>query len=74
MALVTPRERDLLTGMGNCYAACGEDFTHTVGMVAGARGRAVEEVEATLAEMRARYGGDPEYQDLRKRLPAEFPL
>jgi len=35
---LTPRERELMTGMGNCYASCHEDFEHTVEMVGDARG------------------------------------
>ena len=27
-----------MTGMGNCYASCHEDFEHTVEMVGGAMG------------------------------------
>jgi len=67
-------EEELLTGMGNCYAACGEDFEGTVRMVAGARGRTVPDVKATLARLRDAHGSDPEYQRLRRRLPADFPL
>ncbi|MCI4365042.1 MAG: hypothetical protein L3K10_03135 [Thermoplasmata archaeon] len=69
-----PRERELLTGMGNCFAACGEDFEGTVGMVADTRRRTTEDVKATLARMRAQYGSDPDYQALRHRLPPSFPL
>lgn len=68
------RERELLTGMGNCFAACGADFEGTVGMVADARGRTVEDVKGTLARMRTQYGGDPDYRGLRERLPESFPL
>jgi hypothetical protein len=71
---VDDREKELLTGMGNCFAACGEDFEGTVGMVAGARQRQVAEVIATLARMRRLYSGDSDYQSLRARLPASFPL
>lgn len=71
---MTPRERELLTGMGNCYAACGEDFDGTVAMVAHARDLAPEEVRALLAGMRTRHAGDPEYRRLRGRLPDAFPL
>jgi hypothetical protein len=71
---VDARERELLTGMGNCYEACGADFEGTVEMVAGARHREVPEVKATLARLRATYGDDPEYQSLRRRLPETFPL
>ena len=71
---VDPRERELLTGMGNCYEACGEDFDGTVEMVANARHRTVEEVKTTLDAMRNRYGADPDYQQLRERLPPQFPL
>jgi len=71
---VDARERELLTGMGNCYEACGADFEDTVGMVAGSRRREVDEVKATLARMRATYGKDPDYQTLRRRLPESFPL
>jgi len=71
---VDGRERELLTGMGNCYEACGADFEGTVGMVADSRHRMVDEVKATLARMRATYGGDTDYQALRHRLPDSFPL
>jgi hypothetical protein len=71
---VDARERELLTGMGNCYAACGADFDGTVGMVADSRGRQVDEVKATLARMRESYGQDADYQALRRRLPDDFPL
>ncbi|MCI4367816.1 MAG: hypothetical protein L3K08_08690 [Thermoplasmata archaeon] len=69
-----PAEEELLTGMGNCFEACGEDFEATVGMVAGARHRAVGDVKATLARMRREFGDDPRYQQLRGRLPASFPF
>ncbi|MFY9716838.1 MAG: hypothetical protein WAK40_02745 [Thermoplasmata archaeon] len=68
------RERELLTGLGNCYEACGEDFEGTVGMVSHARQRQVAEVKETLARMRDAYRGDSEYQLLRRRLPDSFPL
>ena len=71
---VDARERELLTGMGNCFEACGEDFEGTVGMVADARHRRPEEVKATLVRMREKYQGDPDYQALRRRLPEAFPL
>jgi hypothetical protein len=71
---VSPRERELLTGMGNCFAACGRDFEGTVDMVAEARQRTPEDVKSTLAEMRAKYGRDTDYLALRARLPASFPL
>ena len=68
------RERELLTGMGNCYDACGGDFEATVGMVANARHRSPEDVKATLANLREKYGQEPEYLELRRRLPTSFPL
>lgn len=68
------RERELLTGMGNCYEACGEDFEATVGMVAGSRHRTPEDVKSTLARMRELYASDPDYQRLRQRLPPSFPV
>lgn len=68
------RERELLTGMGNCYAACGASFEETVGMVADNRHRTREDVQETLAGMAKRYGTDPEYQRLRARLPGSFPF
>jgi hypothetical protein len=71
---MNPRERELLTGMGNCFAACGEDFEGTVGMVADARHLTPEDVKRTLAHMKAEYGRDPEYLALRGRLPDAFPL
>ena len=69
-----PRERELLTGMGNCYAACGADFEATVGMVADSRSRTPEDVKQTLATMARRYGAEAEYQKLRARLPPSFPF
>ena len=71
---MTPRERELLTGMGNCFTACGEDFEGTVGMVANARHLSPEEVKRVLAYMKAEYGRDPEYVSLRGRVPASFPI
>ena len=68
------RERELLTGMGNCFDACGEDFEGTVRMVASARDRTVEDVKQTLAQMRERYRSNPDYRRLRDRLPEAFPL
>lgn len=68
------RERELLTGMGNCYAACGEDFEETVRMVASSRHRTEEDVKRTLDGMRQRYANEPDYQALRKRLPPSFPF
>jgi hypothetical protein len=68
------RERELLTGMGNCFDACGEEFEATVGMVAGARHLAPDEVKSMLAAMRNKYALDPEYLRLRARLPDRFPF
>lgn len=69
-----PRDRELLTGMGNCYAACHEDFEGTVDMVAGARHRTSDDVRQTLRSMGGRYAADPDYRTLRARLPPEFPI
>lgn len=69
-----PRERELLTGMGNCYEACGEDFEHTVGMVSDSRHRTPDDVRETLRGMAQRYGNDADYQALRRRLPPAFPF
>jgi hypothetical protein len=71
---VDPKERELLTGMGNCYEACGEDFEGTVEMVANSRHRTTEDVRATLAAMAQKYGNDSDYQRLRRRLPPTFPF
>jgi hypothetical protein len=71
---VTPRERELLTGMGNCYEACHADFDGTVEMVSGARHLTTEEVRRLLAQMRADYSGQEEYEALRRRLPPVFPF
>jgi hypothetical protein len=72
--MVTPREEELLTGMGNCYAACHANFEETVGMVAGNRGLSADAVKATLRSMRERFDDDPQFQRLRGRLPEEFPF
>ncbi len=71
---VTPRERELLTGMGNCFEACGADFDGTVRMVAEARRLEPTEVRRLLTEIRTQCADDPEFVRLRGRLPPEFPL
>ncbi|MGA8603663.1 MAG: hypothetical protein WB788_01165 [Thermoplasmata archaeon] len=69
-----PNERELLTGMGNCFEACGADFDDTVGMVADSRHRSREDVKETLASMARRYSLDSDYRKLRDRLPPTFPF
>ena len=71
---MTPRERELLQGMGNCYEACHASFEDTVRMVGGGRGLSPEEVKGMLTKMKERYGQDGEYRTLRSRLPEGFPL
>ncbi len=71
---MTPRERELLQGMGNCYQACHADFDDTVGMVGSARGLSPEEVKKMLGEMKEKHGESDDYMALRARLPKEFPL
>lgn len=71
---MNPRERELLTGMGNCYEACHADFEGTVEMVANNRHRTTDEVKETLRRLRREFGSDPEYQNLRARLPPDFPF
>jgi hypothetical protein len=71
---VNPRERELLTGMGNCYEACHADFEGTIGMVADNRHRTPEDVKDTLRRMAEQFGSDSEYQRLRARIPADFPF
>jgi hypothetical protein len=71
---VEPVERELLTGMGNCYEACHATFEETIDMVAGNRGRTRADVKQSLEEIRHKYGSEPEYQRLRARLPADFPV
>ena len=71
---MTPRERELLTGMGNCFEACHEDFEGTIGMVAGARRISRDEVIERLRRLRSEEALDPEYRQLRARFPDEFPV
>ena len=71
---MNPRERELLTGMGNCFEACHADFEGTVGMVADSRGRTPSDVVETLRAMRRQYGTDSEYLRLRARIPEDFPI
>jgi hypothetical protein len=72
--VLTPRERELLTGMGNCYASCHEDFDETVRMVGDARGLTVDHVKKMLEDIREKSRGEADYQRLRGRLPKDFPL
>ncbi|MFQ6012891.1 MAG: hypothetical protein ACE5LS_04535 [Thermoplasmata archaeon] len=67
-------DRELLTGMGNCYDVCGADFEETVRMVSQSRGLTVEVVKARLNRMREESGETEVYRSLRARLPAEFPF
>lgn len=71
---MTPRDKELLEGMCNCYAVCGEDFEGTVAMVAGSRGRATGDVKETLQRIARENGNEREYRELRDRLPAGFPF
>jgi hypothetical protein len=71
---LSPRDKELLEGMGNCYSACGDDFDNTVSMVAGARGRTTEDVKETLQRLAKESAGENEYRTLRSRLPTEFPF
>lgn len=70
----TPKETELLQGMGNCYAACGADFEGTVTMVGNARGIEPREVKKILKNIKEAYGNDEGYLRLRRRLPKEFPM
>jgi hypothetical protein len=72
--VVTPREEELLTGMGNCYAACHANFEETVEMVAGNRGLTTDAVKSTLRSLQERFREDPTFLRLRGRLPDEFPF
>jgi hypothetical protein len=71
---VDERERELLSGMGNCYAACHADFDATVGMVADARHLSPTTVLTMLRGLRERDGATEEYRRLRSRFPADFPV
>lgn len=69
---MTPKDRELLNGMVNCYNTCHANFGDTVEMVASARGLTPEEVKTLLDRLRKEDG--EEYRALRRRLPDEFPL
>jgi hypothetical protein len=71
---MTPKEKELVQGMCNCYSSCGDNFENTVWMVARARGLSSEKVMATLSEVSGRCSNDDDYRELRRRLPAEFPF
>lgn len=69
---LTPKERELMHGMVNCYHVCHANFDETVEMVGSARGFSTQEVKAILERLK-RQDGD-EYNSLRQQLPNEFPL
>jgi hypothetical protein len=71
---MTPRERELLTGMGNCYAACHASFEETVEMVGSSRGLTPEEVKSILVRIRENSNAEEDYRKLRSRLPQDFPV
>jgi hypothetical protein len=60
--------------MCNCYSTCGADFEGTVSMVGNARGLDASEVKEILAEIKQKHWKDPDYVEMRKKLPSEFPL
>jgi hypothetical protein len=70
----TPKELELLQGMGNCYATCGADFEDTVSMVGNARGLEPREVKQILRHIKEAHGNENEYIRLRSRLPKEFSM
>lgn len=70
---MTPRERDLLEGMGNCFAACHASFEETIRMVGGHRGLTPDQVRENLKRLREAYADTDEYRLLRERVPADFP-
>jgi hypothetical protein len=70
--VLTPKERELLNGMANCYRVCHANFEDTVEMVGSARSLSPEEVKAILE--RLKHEGGDEYRAIRQRLPKEFPL
>jgi hypothetical protein len=43
-------------------------------MVSNALDQDLEELLATLERLRVEHGQDPDYQDLRRALPADWPL
>jgi hypothetical protein len=69
---LTPKEKELLNGMVNCYNTCHANFEETVEMVGSARGLTPGEVKAILDRLRKEDG--EEYRALRQRLPDNFPL
>ena len=69
-----PVDVELLEGMGNCYAACHEDFDGTIRMDSSYRKRTPQDVIRSLRRLRHEAGADREYQRLRARFPAEFPV
>lgn len=71
---MTPKERELLTDMGNCYAASHAGFEETLEMVCNPRGLSAEDVKAMLIAIRMKYGRDRDYETLRSRFPESFPV
>ena len=71
---MTPKERELLQGMVNCYHACHASFEDTASMVGSTRGLSPEEVKEILSRMREADVHGEEYRALRSRLPDDFPL
>jgi hypothetical protein len=70
--ILTPKERELLQGMVNCYHVCRENFEETVRMVGSARGLTSQEVKEILKRLKRADG--EEYNALRSQLPNDFPL
>ncbi|WP_126451072.1 hypothetical protein [Sulfodiicoccus acidiphilus] len=71
---MTPKERELLRAACNCYNACKENFEETVRMISEARGLDPNEVKELLTSLKVKYRDDPEYIELRSRLPSDFPV
>jgi hypothetical protein len=71
---MTPREKELMQGMSNCYRVCGANFEETVSMVGSARGLSSSQVKEMLAQIKEKHGRDKDFLELRKNLPSEFPI
>lgn len=67
-------DRELLEGMGNCYAACHASFDETIRMVSESRDRSADDVISALRRMKRELSAEPDYRRLRGRFPLEFPV
>jgi hypothetical protein len=68
------KDREVLTRMRGWRRRWGGDFEETTGMVSNSLNMELQELLETLERVQRECGNDPEYQELRRGLPEDWPI